>query len=557
MAIDRILRTFAFFVAATVTVPGSEFLAMSFSLRPGSQPRSFDVVTPVDEQYRRGSISAALTSSNYRSRRCSAAIRVSASLENDVDEAESSGTGPGGIRTLYDVLGANPSMTKQEMKRLYIRLAKITHPDSGAESTVERFNEIARAWSTLSDAKLRRRYDRELAAEEFKDGVVDYARQVGEEYGPPAVKFYEEVALPLLRRSAEVAAAVQVRTTYGDKIREKKEMEKEMERGKELWKRRETTVVVPNAGNSVDNGEEEKQSGTGLGIGQAFKRVIEAGQDATRPVDGRDLEEKSIEFRKRADEARIQSLEVLEQLAEVKSERLRISFLTPSANFTSAEASQFINGFDGALDGKFGQRTWTERVTFQNSLRHDVEQFGYAEADVERLRNERAYEIKVWSEAGRKMEAAAQAELRAREAREAADRRLEAARENLLETESAVSNLGVTRQRTDQDLEKATRNLKKRMDVVREALRRRDDDRAAANGGAEYRPPESSFDTPSLDDEWRRKEQIKALRRDEVQIEAAFLRLVEQASRLVSRSERLKIRSTEFIDDELDRRPGP
>ncbi|EED89251.1 predicted protein, partial [Thalassiosira pseudonana CCMP1335] len=62
----------------------------------------------------------------------------------------------------YSILGATPSMSKSEIKRLYITLAKQTHPDSSSYNPLtsqDQFNEIARAYSTLSDDKLRKKYD--------------------------------------------------------------------------------------------------------------------------------------------------------------------------------------------------------------------------------------------------------------------------------------------------------------------------------------------------------------------------------------------------------------
>ncbi len=81
-------------------------------------------------------------------------------------------------------------------------------------------------------------------------------------------------------------------------------------------------------------------------------------------------------FIKRADEARKQSLEILERLASIKSERLRLTFHTSSANFTSVEALQFLDGFN-TLD----EVTLMERMTFKHTISHDIEAFSEAEEE--------------------------------------------------------------------------------------------------------------------------------------------------------------------------------
>jgi curved DNA-binding protein CbpA len=190
------------------------------------------------------------------------------------------------FKNLYSILGATPSMSKSEIKRLYITLAKQTHPDSSSYNPLtsqDQFNEIARAYSTLSDDKLRKKYDRELAAEEFKDDVVGYAAEVAKEYGPAARKFYEDWALPIIKKTAGVSVA-------GFKVV--------------------SEVTGEASGGGIKNGRGEgssrkttqstKDGEDALGdFGRAFQRVIEAGRNATRQIDGEDLQIKSQELRMR------------------------------------------------------------------------------------------------------------------------------------------------------------------------------------------------------------------------------------------------------------------
>ncbi|MDQ3819720.1 MAG: molecular chaperone DnaJ [Acidobacteriota bacterium] len=65
-------------------------------------------------------------------------------------------------RDYYEVLGVGRSATEQEIKSAYRRLAVKYHPDKnpGDAEAEEKFKEAAEAYSVLSDAEQRRRYDR-------------------------------------------------------------------------------------------------------------------------------------------------------------------------------------------------------------------------------------------------------------------------------------------------------------------------------------------------------------------------------------------------------------
>ncbi len=105
---------------------------------------------------------------------------------------------------VYRVLGADPSMSRSEIRKLYVELAKLHHPDSSSSSSsssrTDEFDEIARAWEILSDERTRRAYDREMRAIEIKEGILRGADALAREYGPTVRGFYEDVAIPLLRR---------------------------------------------------------------------------------------------------------------------------------------------------------------------------------------------------------------------------------------------------------------------------------------------------------------------------------------------------------------------
>src|SRR3954469_19089571 len=61
----------------------------------------------------------------------------------------------------YDVLGVDKKASDEEIKKAYRKLARQYHPDKnpGDTSAEERFKEIQEAYSVLSDAEKRKRYD--------------------------------------------------------------------------------------------------------------------------------------------------------------------------------------------------------------------------------------------------------------------------------------------------------------------------------------------------------------------------------------------------------------
>ncbi|KAM6937916.1 dnaJ homolog subfamily C member 24 [Xenentodon cancila] len=82
---------------------------------------------------------------------------------------------------LYEVLGASPSDSVQQLRHRYQQLALQHHPDrlrgecsSETESAVRKFLEADAAWKILSDQNSRRLYDLQRRAQELKqDCPVD------------------------------------------------------------------------------------------------------------------------------------------------------------------------------------------------------------------------------------------------------------------------------------------------------------------------------------------------------------------------------------------------
>ena len=126
------------------------------------------------------------------------------------------------IINYYTILGANSTMSRAEIRQRYIALARSTHPDSPSSDDTttatanssnnnnnsNSFDNVARAWEVLSDTQSRRVHDRELAALEFKDNISRMADVAVREVVPTLNKFYDDVAIPLFRRSAATTLAV-------------------------------------------------------------------------------------------------------------------------------------------------------------------------------------------------------------------------------------------------------------------------------------------------------------------------------------------------------------
>ena len=429
-------------------------------------------------------------------------------------------------KNLYDVLGANQSMSRKDIKRQYITLAKEYHPDSAGPEFVDRFDEIARAWDVLSDNTARRAYDRELAAEKFKDDIVQRASAVANEYGPTARAFYEDFALPFLRRTATTTmAGWSVIADDSERPRNDANLES-------------NNNVAPTPPPPAD-------------LGQTFQRVIEASRNATRQIDAFELEEKSQELRLRADEARAESLQALERLSAIKSERMHITFHTSSADFSSVEALQFLDGFN-----ELDKQTLMDRMTFRTPITDDIDAFSAAEQDLGQKENEK---LELDREVQAREDALEEAEQQAQFTLMEEERilqLLEAARQNVAETQQmvaeaqlSINSLSPSVRIAEQNLAKARNLVKRKRDVVRKALRRKEDMQSNENSRSRERPF-SAFRRSSMSElgfEQRNLEKIAELRNEENQVEGDFLKLVELTSKLVSRSETLRIRSEELI----------
>lgn len=105
-------------------------------------------------------------------------------------------------KTLYDILGASQRDTQSKLKIRYKALARKLHPDarinSSNDSTLTGYpelSEINAAWLVLGDPRERLKYDRELNAKAFTEGLE------------AVVTLGFRTAIPFLRKTAETTVA--------------------------------------------------------------------------------------------------------------------------------------------------------------------------------------------------------------------------------------------------------------------------------------------------------------------------------------------------------------
>lgn len=66
----------------------------------------------------------------------------------------------------YKVLGISSSASPEEVKKAYFDMAKKYHPDSGDETELRKFHEVAEAYKVLSNLEDRQAYDTTVVAQD-------------------------------------------------------------------------------------------------------------------------------------------------------------------------------------------------------------------------------------------------------------------------------------------------------------------------------------------------------------------------------------------------------
>jgi len=142
---------------------------------------------------------------------------------------------------LYRVLGVPSSISQRELKTVYRRLAKATHPDHNPDDPEahERFKRISEAWAVLGDVDKRALYDLDLAEGVARPGAgplrAPFRSHAGSPPPPPpdtaqeTSRLREQVrgwskearAREARRRTQEVEAAIRTANEMRDRARKR------------------------------------------------------------------------------------------------------------------------------------------------------------------------------------------------------------------------------------------------------------------------------------------------------------------------------------------------
>jgi curved DNA-binding protein CbpA len=237
---------------------------------------------------------------------------------------------------LYEILGAQPTDTRADLKKRYAIMARLTHPDAikatnissestnnnnngigseGNSSSTITFQEIADAWRVLGDSKLRKRYDRELQAKAWSEMAQKYTNDKLEKAVPVALDMMDRVAFPFLRRTTATTLAVGqaiasgVSTLSGNNNNNNKSRSSSSSTTTGSTKNGRDDGKINNNTNqntSNDPNQQQQQYSTkpespssSSSLTAACMSAVEAGQKAGRMIDSIELNEKSNDLEKR------------------------------------------------------------------------------------------------------------------------------------------------------------------------------------------------------------------------------------------------------------------
>ncbi|WP_166241073.1 J domain-containing protein [Paenibacillus turpanensis] len=89
------------------------------------------------------------------------------------------------MKTCYEILGVPSDASQEAIKKAYRRLAKQHHPDvnGGSVAAKEKFQELTRAYETLSSEESRKAYDASLRNGAGGPGRTQAGAQSGQQAG--------------------------------------------------------------------------------------------------------------------------------------------------------------------------------------------------------------------------------------------------------------------------------------------------------------------------------------------------------------------------------------
>ena len=374
-------------------------------------------------------------------------------------------------QTLYEILNCPPDATRDQLKKNYITLVRQSHPDAllsnGSSPTAdseEQFQRITAAWKTLANPLERKRYDRELRAQEFTQNVEDMVGNIATTAGPQFMRAFDNVAIPFLRRSAATTVAGFTAVTkdiqnYSDK--------------------RSAAGFNDGAGaeeQRTNNEAAAAKNGESLGLGRILSNAVQASQKAGKAIDRLELNEKSRDLFEQAQKESREATRLRDKLDKVMRKRVQLLLHTPDAKLSSLEALVILDSFNikdevTMLDTVRLRKTVTQEIEWLQPLEQEVKQKQeYAEQlefDIERKSS-------AFEQAQVNAAAAVQAEERARKALEDAIALVESTRIDVENTDNSLRKAVDDKTNNLSELDRVKWNMERQQERVRLALRRKE-----------------------------------------------------------------------------------
>jgi len=400
-------------------------------------------------------------------------------------------------KTLYEILGAPATATREELKKCYVTKAKLSHPDAqiayGSNSTENKvdFNDIAQAWNILGDDKLRRRYDRDLRAQAFSESAQRFANENLERAVPAMANMMDNIAAPFLRR---------------------------------------TTATTWAVGQAV---AKDVTSQENVVLSDTLKKAVQASQEVGKFMDGVDLKEKSKDLQSQAQDQLKRRKEIEDELDALTERRLFATLQSKDFFLSSQEATDVLN----RLSIESENPTILGRAMMRNTIEQDIRLLQMAEAKFSEKLKDYEDTDKEWNDLLKKQDEAKtnldkhrMEELEARRALEMAQKQVAEAKSKLLSKTNALRGIEQRVRKSAFEMDRMTSTLSQKQEKVRASLKRKVDQ---ARGGMEI--------------EYLTEDDLTALRRREIQLVGEENQIRRKATKLQSDADSLKNKAENFV----------
>ncbi|GKY95899.1 hypothetical protein MPSEU_000550500 [Mayamaea pseudoterrestris] len=457
-------------------------------------------------------------------------------------------------RTLYEILGANGSETKRELKLLYTTLAKQHHPDALRKNATSDndnnmtattnttipfsstdFSEIAAAYKTLADPKQRIKYDRSLQAARFSRNVVSWADRLGRKAAPAMTQVLDQVAVPFLRRTtATTLAGLQA-------------VSQEYYANNNNMQKLSNNATTLSSGNTTNDANATfTSSGGSTDLRQTFEKAMAAAKRAGKCVDSMELTEKSAELYLRANETLAQARAVHEKRRQLAERRIQLAIHVPQSGLTAEDALYCLSEFNVT---RLDELTMMDRLLLRNTVKDEIESLKKAENEYVESQQadsvaQAAYQKTLQQQVTLQMELkrAKVAEANARLALERALAQVAVTKASLNKVADALCFAKTELETTSSRMERRSHFLATQSERVRRHLVRKE--KTEVRGAADILSDVSNH--MDHDDSDKYLQEIERLRNEERTLAAEYEQLEATAARYTSRANVLTQRAQEW-----------